>query len=264
MKNSKKHATSPVKKERRFILGAGLFVLILLVFMAGWLTVHMLDLSQGLDQITGTGVPDTARPGIFPQTVPPMITKKVPPLPPDPAPVIEEAEKPVAPPEPLFSETPPPEVPTMPPAEPLERPRQTEPETPGGSEIAPDTERADAEPVRAAAPQSPGRKPSPGGTDLTARPSSTDAPPEHTGQFSIQAGAFRERQLAVERASILRSIGYGPYLFSTTDPKGRTWHTVRFGQFSTLDEAKKVASSFREKSDIPTAIMHMDSLLPAS
>lgn len=41
------------KKGNSAVVFAGFGVLILLVVIAGWLTIRMLDLSKGLDQISG-------------------------------------------------------------------------------------------------------------------------------------------------------------------------------------------------------------------
>lgn len=260
MKNSKNETPKPPKMGKSAIVFAGIFVLILLVFIAGWLTVRMLDLSEGLNQIAGTGSPGTAASDAPPQPASPLITKKVPPpSPPAPAPLPVNAETAAAPAEAML-----PEAPPVRDQQPVDGPQETKEEKPEEPVNATDTEPTDSKPDEIQTAQSLGRIPSPGGAGLKDATPSTEPLPEKAERFSIQVGAFRVKQFANERASILKALGYDPYIFSATGAKGRTWHTVRIGKYETLEKAEAALSSFSRKSDFPTAIVHVNSLRPAS
>jgi len=239
---------------------AGLGVLILLVGIAGWLTIRMLDLSEGLDPITGYGGshPTTFHGAVQPS--PAVVTKKIPPPAAD-----TTTDSPASSAAPVTTQ---PETTlttlqqALPPSTETEMKKTEEPEKPM---VSPQTDSAPPE-IRTAQSQGSAAVPSPeSAAPQTPGPPPVPVPvPENTGRFSIQVGAFQAKGYAMERAAILKALGYAPYFFTTSDAKGRTWHTIRIGKFDTREKAREVEASIQQESDFPTAIMHVNSLVPAS
>ena len=92
-------------------------------------------------------------------------------------------------------------------------------------------------------------------------------PPEPTGStppqkmpFTVQAGAFLQKQNAEEFMAELRGKGYNPYIFETSDSKKREWYSVRIADCADLEEASLIASEFRKKEKMPAVITHIESL----
>ncbi len=247
------------KKGKSVILFAGFFILILLVIIAGWLTVHMLDLSQSLDQIAGTGIPETTKPQAPVHPKPNVVTQKMP-VPPPPAPVLVQDDTQTASPS---TENTGSEIASATDREPMGSAPETDEKKPEEPQKIEDAKPADTIPPQIRHAQDEGQIPSlvEGENETTA--GSVEPIAEKPGQFSIQVGAFRVKKNAIERASIIKSLGFSPYIFSMEDAKGRTWYTVRMGKFDALEKAKEMMSSFRQKSDFPAVIMHANSLLPA-
>ncbi len=240
------------QKDKNIILFTGIFLLLLFVFIAGWLTVRMLDLSKGLDQIAGFGDLEAKNPAPLPSSSRTVITKKVPP-PPTPSLPGKISETAAAPPQ----------VPSTLYPEPVDSPQQSEEIKLEAPADRPEPDQTESKPPNIQTVQPQGMIPSPGGSGITATGPSTK-PFAKTGErFSVQVGAFRVKEFALERTSILKALGYDPHIFSTADAKGHTWHTVRIGKFRTLEKAKQVVSAFKQKSDFPAAIMRVNSLQPA-
>jgi hypothetical protein len=74
-------------------------------------------------------------------------------------------------------------------------------------------------------------------------------PPEEN--YFVQVGAFRNKQNAMKIVRNLNLKGYSAKVVSLTDSKDRLWHTVRLGEYASLNAAKKHAVEFsnQEKMD---------------
>ncbi len=72
--------------------------------------------------------------------------------------------------------------------------------------------------------------------------------------FSVQVGAFTERANAEEMAAALVRQGYTPYLFETTDGKGRRWWLVRIGDYPSVEEAREAAGRYEAARKQPAVI----------
>ncbi len=82
-------------------------------------------------------------------------------------------------------------------------------------------------------------------------------------RYSVQVGAFRNSKNANRYVSQLKQKGYGAYIFMKTDPKARTWHTVRIGDYTNLSEASSARSMFRKKEEKQALVTLFDSLKEA-
>ena len=82
-------------------------------------------------------------------------------------------------------------------------------------------------------------------------------------RYSVQVGAFRNSKNANRFVSQLKQKGYGAYIFMKTDPKARTWHTVRIGDYTNLREASSARSMFKKKEKKPALVTLFDSLKAA-
>ena len=79
--------------------------------------------------------------------------------------------------------------------------------------------------------------------------------------YSIQVGAFLEREGAFRRASELRRKGYDAYvleLWGVKDPS-RLWQSVRIGRFDDAAAALAAASAFRDKEGVGAYAARSDS-----
>ena len=65
--------------------------------------------------------------------------------------------------------------------------------------------------------------------------------------YSIQAGAFLIKDNAIKMASILGKKGYSADIVNFNDAKGRVWHTVRIGDYSSRRVAKQHANDLSSK-----------------
>ena len=72
--------------------------------------------------------------------------------------------------------------------------------------------------------------------------------------YTVQVGAFRERKYARQRAEWLKAKGYSSRIITFSDPKGGTWHTVRFGDQFTLEQAREQAEIFSLKEKMETIV----------
>jgi cell division septation protein DedD len=71
--------------------------------------------------------------------------------------------------------------------------------------------------------------------------------PSADSQFTIQVGAYRNKNYAENAMSRLSRKGYEAYIFEDTDAKSRTWHMVRFGNFSTHQAAQRALGAYKDK-----------------
>ena len=72
--------------------------------------------------------------------------------------------------------------------------------------------------------------------------------------FTIQAGAFLERENAKKRKAVLTRKGYDVRLVVLTDAKGRAWHLVRIGSYDSEKAAKAAARTFSKKAKIKVSV----------
>jgi cell division protein FtsN len=80
--------------------------------------------------------------------------------------------------------------------------------------------------------------------------------------YSVQVGAFLFPENADKTVLKLRKKGYSPDIVAFKDSRGRYWHTVRIGEYGSLEVAKKHAVGFsgREKMDaiVISTIKHLN------
>jgi len=97
----------------------------------------------------------------------------------------------------------------------------------------------------------------------TETPKVIEKKPAPKPRYSVQVGAFRNPKNATRYVSQLKQKGYGAYIFIKTDPKARTWHTVRIGDYINFSEASSMRSLFKKKEEKPALVTFIDSLKAA-
>ena len=242
-------------KGKGAIVFVGLSFLVLLVFLAGWLTVRMMDLSDGLDQVTKTGKPETAPPAETAKNAPQVVKKKIPGPPAPPLPPVSVKETVVT----AQTEAPPTkETPQQETSEKIEEKPIHEPEKISNSK------QSTLKPAEIQSTQPKDDAPPPVETSSATPVTPSEQIQDKVERYAIQVGAFRVKAFADERISILKSMDFKPFIFSTADSKGRMWYTVRVGRFQTLENTNEALSIFHKKTEFPAAVVHVDSLVPAS
>jgi cell division septation protein DedD len=78
--------------------------------------------------------------------------------------------------------------------------------------------------------------------------------------YSVQVGAFISRNLAQKLVGTLRQKGYPAIIFEITDPKTRTWHTVRIGDFPSREAAIQKADEFTSREKMESAVRPFEKL----
>ena len=184
--------------------------------------IQMLDLSKGLDHVVGPDNPKLSHAGIPTKLAGAVVVKKMPPIPqPVPETVILNKES-----------------------------ISIDPKQPTASAEKTDSfESEEMEPIPDAAQKPIGES----------APEKVDTP-KKVDLFSVQSGAFLQRKHAAERVFLLKRLGYDPYIFSASDSKNRHWHTVRIGDYETIESASIAFSAYRKKSAFPAVITHINSL----
>lgn len=71
--------------------------------------------------------------------------------------------------------------------------------------------------------------------------------PPADSQFTIQVGAYRNKNYAEKAMALLSRKGYEAYIFENTDSKSRSWYMVRFGHFPTRQAAQWALSAYQDK-----------------
>jgi len=82
-----------------------------------------------------------------------------------------------------------------------------------------------------------------------------EAAEEQDGQamiYSVQAGAFLQKDNATRMISLLQSKGFSPHISEKLDSRKRVWHTVQVGKYATRSEAKAAAKIISDKAGIAT------------
>ncbi len=74
------------------------------------------------------------------------------------------------------------------------------------------------------------------------------------GKFSVQVGAFQNKNNAQKTKEKLVRNGYDSRILILEGSKGKTWYLVRVGLFSKSKEAKELILSLKEKMKIKNAI----------
>lgn len=90
----------------------------------------------------------------------------------------------------------------------------------------------------------------------TAAPAPAVAAAAETGRFSVQVGAFEQRQAADRLASSLRGAGYSVYL--SDSGRGARWR-VRVGPHTTRAAAERTAERLKRDRALPTWVLSEDS-----
>ncbi|MGE5255770.1 MAG: AAA family ATPase [Hyphomicrobiales bacterium] len=71
---------------------------------------------------------------------------------------------------------------------------------------------------------------------------------------SVQVGAFLYPENAEHTAAQLSSKGYSTKIFQTTDSKGRTWYTVRIGDYPSRQIAQAQANEFSRREHMESVV----------
>jgi type II secretory pathway predicted ATPase ExeA/septal ring-binding cell division protein DamX len=72
--------------------------------------------------------------------------------------------------------------------------------------------------------------------------------------YSIQVGAFLNKDNAIKMATILEKKGYSANIVKFNDAKGRVWHTVRIGKYASWRAANKHAKDFSSKQRLDSIV----------
>jgi|GEM_PF-3185707 cell division septation protein DedD len=252
MRHRKREKRKP--KGKGAIVFVGISVLLLLVFLAGWLTVRMIDLSDGLDQVTKTGKPETMPVATATEETPQLIIKKIPAPPaPPPAPVSVKETVVTAQMDTLPAENPPMD----------DASEKIKVKTFQLPETIPNTKQSREKPAEILSVHPGDDAPPPVETGPATPVTISEQITDKVERYAIQVGAFRVKAFADKRVSLLKSMGFKPFVFSTTDSKGHRWYTVRVGRFEALDKTDATLSMLQKKTGLPMAVMHSESLSPA-
>ncbi len=79
-------------------------------------------------------------------------------------------------------------------------------------------------------------------------------------KYSVQVGAFLNRENAEKFAEKLKGLGYPAYVFLYNDSKGNAWSAVRAGDFFDPDAANNAAIEFQEKEKITAIVTRIESI----
>ena len=72
--------------------------------------------------------------------------------------------------------------------------------------------------------------------------------------FSVQTGAFLQKDNATQMISLLKRKGFSPYISEKVDSRKRVWHTVQVGTYATRSEAEAAAKDISNKAGIATTL----------
>lgn len=72
--------------------------------------------------------------------------------------------------------------------------------------------------------------------------------------FSVQVGAFLEKDNMTERVSLLKGKGFSPYVSEILDAQKRLWHIVHVGKYNTRSEAEAAAKTIFDKVGVSTIV----------
>jgi general secretion pathway protein A len=77
---------------------------------------------------------------------------------------------------------------------------------------------------------------------------------------SVQVGAFRSRAQAKNLVGIVMQKGYPAAIFTVTDSRGRTWFTVRIGDYPSRAAALQQANEFTSREKMASAVRPFEKL----
>ena len=80
------------------------------------------------------------------------------------------------------------------------------------------------------------------------------SPPPVKMTHSVQAGAFRTRGQAEKLVGTLKKIGYPAGILPVTDSRGKSWFTVRVGDYPSRGAAIEHANEFTAREKIASAV----------
>ena len=89
-----------------------------------------------------------------------------------------------------------------------------------------------------------------------------EKPPERVAKMthSVQVGAFRRRNQAIKLVGILKQKDYPADIFAVTDPRKRTWFTVRIGNYPSREAALQYANEFTAREKMASAVRPFEKL----
>lgn len=138
-------------------------------------------------------------------------------------------------------------------AEPAPEPTTAKVETPAAPAAEPkpanqaaQQDSPDPASIRQPAPSEQGSVPSTSGPKPAAR-QTAQPKPSADFQFTIQVGAYHNKNYAESAMAQLSRKGYEAYIFEDTDAKSRTLYLVRFGHFPTRQSAQWALGAYQEK-----------------
>jgi cell division septation protein DedD len=72
--------------------------------------------------------------------------------------------------------------------------------------------------------------------------------------YTLQVGAFQDKEQARKMANKLEEKGYPVYIVSSNMPMKGMWHRVRVGHFQDIKDAKKLGLTIEMKERLPTYV----------
>jgi len=82
----------------------------------------------------------------------------------------------------------------------------------------------------------------------------SSAAPAQTAPFTIQVGAFRNKENAHGVQQNLDQLGYDPFILTVTLEDKGDLHMVRFGAFDTLDDANAALADFVKRENMSAVV----------
>jgi cell division septation protein DedD len=103
--------------------------------------------------------------------------------------------------------------------------------------------------------------PPPAPVEKPARPRAVQAAlrQESSGAFSVQVGAFSQKENSDAVMRKLESRGYQPYVVEMPGRRARL-QTVRIGRYADREEALRAASEFRQRENMSAIVQRIDRL----
>ena len=98
--------------------------------------------------------------------------------------------------------------------------------------------------------------------EATAAAEPAEEPPksDSPAPFNVQVGAYLTGTYADDKMNALKKLGYDAFIFQSTDARKRTWYAVRFGWFTTREEALRALSVFKAKEGMDGIVSRSDAL----
>lgn len=82
--------------------------------------------------------------------------------------------------------------------------------------------------------------------------------------FAVQTGYFLSESNANRQMEQLKSQGLDPYIFKSTNSKGKDVFSVRLGKYDTYKDATKALTGFQENITTPMIVTRYDSMQPGN